>query len=86
MFDVEMEMEIRNRSEEAVKSLAKDNRFLAFMDYLEFIYISKLHQYEYEDSRTALIETGHKVCLRELIEDTKRNMNEDQVQDDNLYS
>ena len=77
-----MEMVIRNKFEKAVNSLAKDNRFLAIMNYLSFIYINKLHDYEYENSRDALTQTGYKICLRELIEELELHMEDKQDNED----
>ncbi len=78
-MDTEMELILRDKSEEAMLSLGRDARFLAIVEYMEFIYNSKLHEYEYETSREALIQTGYKVCMRELLEDINRNMKEETI-------
>ena len=68
------EIELRENFEASVQGLATDKRFLAIVAYYEFIYKELLETYEFNNSRDALISTGHKVCLRELIAEIKRTM------------
>ena len=70
------EFQLRERFEKATLSLGKDSRFLAIVEYLDLIYYMKLQEYEFKSSREALVSTGHKVCLRNLIEEIKLNMEE----------
>jgi hypothetical protein len=80
-MDTYSELELRERFQDAIAELSPNGAFLAIIEYLEFIYRSKLEEFEYDTSRSALIDTGHKRCLKVLIEDIKQNMNESIVID-----
>tara|TARA_R110002167_G_scaffold87387_4_gene236205 strand:+ start:121 stop:384 length:264 start_codon:yes stop_codon:yes gene_type:complete len=75
-MEISDELSLRSNYEEAVYALSSDRRFLAIVEYWEFIYRSKLEAFEYSNSREALMDTGHKVCLREMLEDISLNTNE----------
>ncbi len=73
MIEPEMEVIVRDNFEKAVLSLVDDKRFIAIREYLELVYNIRLREFEFETSREALIQTGYKLCLREIIEDIEKN-------------
>ena len=68
------EIVVRERFEESVQSLKGDKRFLAIVDYVQFIYKKKLEDYDFSNYEDALRGVGHKDCLRGVIQDFEDNM------------